>query len=114
MRTFVVMLMILLLSAPGHGQQAVPPAQSVLPAYDQTTLFGIPVDQALTTGFGILAGAIALHAFIGGGASLMAGGLVGALIGNWWFEQDVWTAGYDYRPQSASWSYGPLPQGPSR
>lgn len=59
------------------------------PLQQATQILGITSDQALAVGFGLLGGAIGLHALLGGAASTVVGGVAGALVGDWWYEQKV-------------------------
>lgn len=52
-----------------------------------TDILGISTEQVLAVGVGVLAGAIGLHALMGGTAYTLVGGLGGALVGDWWFAQ---------------------------
>ncbi len=63
------------------------PSQPVSPAHEALGQFGVSPDQALIMGAGMLGGAIGLYALLGGAAWTAAGGVSGALVGDWWFVQ---------------------------
>jgi hypothetical protein len=57
--------------------------------FKHAQFLGITADQAVAVGFGLLGGAIGLHALLGGGASTVIGGVAGGLLGDWWYEQKL-------------------------
>lgn len=89
MRTLVLLLLAAFLAvAPLSARaQAVPPpipAPGVPPAAS-STIFGLPPNQALAVGVGILAGGVGMSVLTNGPFATVIGGLAGALIGNWWY-----------------------------
>jgi len=54
-----------------------------IPAGD---ILGIPKEQALVVGAGIVAGALVLHLVVPGDFTYFAGGVVGGLAALWWYE----------------------------
>lgn len=71
---------------PPPATQTLPPSLQVpAPGTAASTVLGLPPGQALTVGVGIVVGVVGLHALAGGAASVVAGAVAGALIGNWWY-----------------------------
>lgn len=83
MRKLLFALLIICLPWAGSAQQEKP----VSMLRQATDILGVSTEQALAVGVGVLAGAIGLHALMGGMAYTMVGGLGGALVGDWWFAQ---------------------------
>ena len=49
-------------------------------------ILGVPREQALVVGTGIIAGAVVLHLVVPGDFTYFAGGVVGGLAALWWYE----------------------------
>lgn len=65
-----------------QGQFGAGPAEYI-PVGD---FLGIPKEQALVVGAGIVAGALVLHLVVPGDFTYFAGGVVGGLAAIWWYE----------------------------
>jgi len=50
------------------------------------TITGVPDEQALVVGAGVIAGALVLHLVVPGDLTYFAGGVVGGLAALWWYE----------------------------
>ncbi len=83
MRKLFFVALVAVLPLTGLAQPTAP----VSPAHEALTPFGLSADQFLIIGAGTLGGAIGLYALLGSGAWTVAGGVTGALIGDWWFVQ---------------------------
>ncbi len=80
MRKLVFIGLVTLLPLTGVAQQDRP----ALPALNFNSLSS---DHAFALGVGLLGGAVGLHALLGGTTWTLAGGAVGALVGDWWHYQ---------------------------
>lgn len=78
----VVAALLALAPVAAHAQAA---PSLIPPALSGPTVLGLPPGQAVTVGVGIVAGVVGLQALAGGAASVIAGAVAGALIGNWWY-----------------------------
>ncbi len=78
---FAAFLTVAPLSA---GAQTVPVPVPVPPPASSTIL-GMPPNQALAIGVGMLAGGVGMSALAQGPFTTVVGSIAGALIGNWWY-----------------------------
>lgn len=86
MRTLPPMVLAAFLAAAPLSAEAqtVPvPAPATPPA--ASTILGLPPNQALAIGVGMIAGGVGMSALTSGPFATVVGGLAGALIGNWWY-----------------------------
>jgi hypothetical protein len=84
MRNLVVVgaFALLLLSPLTAAAQTKPVQTPALPP----TIEGVPTNKVLAIGAGVLAGAVAAEALVGGELVAVIGGAAGGLIGAWWYE----------------------------
>lgn len=100
MRTLLPMaLAVSMAIAPLSAQaQTVPaPTPAPVPApsvpVEPSTIFGLPPNQALAIGVGMIAGGVGVGVLANGPFATVVGGLAGALIGNWWYATQPMPAG---------------------
>lgn len=89
MRTLILLVLaaflaVAPLSARAQTAPAPAPAPGAPPAAS-STIFGLPPNQALAIGVGVLAGGVGMSVLTNGPFATVVGGLAGALIGNWWY-----------------------------
>jgi len=89
MRKLFFAALVAVLPLTGFAQ----PNQPVSPAHEALAQFGLSPDQFLIIGAGVVGGAIGVYALLGGGVWTVAGGVAGALMGDWWFVQRADQAG---------------------
>ena len=87
MRTLLLLALAAFLAAAplsARAQSAPSPVPGTPPAAS-STIFGLPPNQALAVGVGMIAGGVGMSALSSGPFAAVVGGLAGALIGNWWY-----------------------------
>ncbi|CAK0746611.1 exported hypothetical protein [uncultured Gammaproteobacteria bacterium] len=92
MRKILIAMLFVLMPLSAIAQQQNGPVPKTLIA---SQFIGMTTDQALAVGLGVIGGAIALNAMLGGGSATLVGAVAGAMIGNWWFEHNM---GAEIRP----------------
>ncbi len=85
MRKLIFAVLLAVLPLTGFAQQV----RQNPAAGDASALFGITTDQALVLGVGTLGGAMGVYALLGGASLTLAGGVAGALLGDWWYVQRI-------------------------
>ncbi|PWC52734.1 hypothetical protein [Azospirillum sp. TSO22-1] len=91
MRTLILLVLAAFLAvAPLSARAQTAPAPAPVPAPGappaaSSTIFGLPPNQALAIGVGVLAGGVGMSVLTNGPFATVVGGLAGALIGNWWY-----------------------------
>ena len=83
MRKLFLAIVVLLIPAAYAAEQT----GKAFPEREIAALLHVTADQGVVIGVGLLGGAFAMHAFLGGAAWTLAGGAAGALAGDWWYAQ---------------------------
>ncbi|MEI6558464.1 MAG: hypothetical protein WCO00_08640 [Rhodospirillaceae bacterium] len=83
MRRLVFAALVALLPLSGFAQQAKEAPQTAV----VSALLGVSTERVVAIGFGVLGGAVGLHALLGDTVWTLAGGAAGAMFGNWWYIQ---------------------------
>lgn len=92
MRQWIVTLLIVgCLCAPGlaFARSAEAGTETRLAASSlEGDILGIPKEEAVVVGAGIIAGALVLHLMVPGDFTYFAGGVVGGLAALWWYDKE--------------------------
>ena len=83
MRRLVFALLVALLPLSGFAQQVREAPQTAM----VSAVMGVSTERAVAIGFGVIVGAVGLHALLGDALWTLAGAGVGAMLGNWWYIQ---------------------------
>ena len=83
MRKLFLAIVVLLIPAAYAAEQT----GRAFPEREISSLLHVTADQGMVIGIGVLGGAFALHALLGGAAWTLAGSAAGALAGDWWYAQ---------------------------
>lgn len=99
MRALAVMLMAILLAAASAAPAAAQTDrrfgqldQSLGQLYpaQQPDVSNITLSQFLAIGVGAMTGAALVQLVLEGSSALIAGAIIGGLIGDWWFKERLW------------------------
>jgi hypothetical protein len=74
--------LLLLSPLTAAAQQKAAPAAPAIPP----TIEGVPTAKVLAIGVGVLAGAVAVEAIVGGEVVAVVGGVAGGLLAAWWYD----------------------------